>query len=217
MDFFLCPLIAGVRADSARSVSLGCVADKAYPDGCMYHYWEFEGLFCKTPRTDQHVLPLRTVALPCFRPPLGPFMDWRSTKKKDVSSALKKTVTVRPTLRLCRHRVPMGYGVWQMFLPTEAWTLNPDDCMNEHPMRAVPALCVEGTKPKAAAKPAPKAAKPRAKPSKRAAKPAARVAAKPAAQPAAGEPIPVAPVEHVQLFRVQHSCQRKWHTDPVAQ
>ena len=145
MDFFLCPLIAGVRADSARSVSLGCVADKAYPDGCMYHYWEFEGLFCKTPRTDQHVLPLRTVALPCFRPPLGPFMDWRSTKKKDVSSALKKTVTVRPTLRLCRHRVPVGYGVWQMFLPTEAWTLNPDDCMNEHPMRAVPALCVEGT------------------------------------------------------------------------
>ena len=54
------------------------------------------------------------------------------------------------------------------------------------------------------AKPAPKAAKPGAKPStKSAAKPAAQVAAMPAAQPAAGEPIPVAPVEHVQLFRVK--------------
>ena len=52
---------------------------------------------------------------------------------------------------------------------------------------------------KPAAKPAPKAAKRRAKPSKRAAKPAAQVAAK----PAAGEPIPVAPVEHVQLFKVK--------------
>ena len=61
-------LIAETRADSARSVSLGCVADKAYPDGCTYHYWESEGRFCETPRTDQHVLPLWTVALPCFRP-----------------------------------------------------------------------------------------------------------------------------------------------------
>eukprot|EP00670_Eutreptiella_braarudii_P028952 CAMPEP_0174377884 /NCGR_PEP_ID=MMETSP0811_2-20130205/121715_1 /TAXON_ID=73025 ORGANISM="Eutreptiella gymnastica-like, Strain CCMP1594" /NCGR_SAMPLE_ID=MMETSP0811_2 /ASSEMBLY_ACC=CAM_ASM_000667 /LENGTH=168 /DNA_ID=CAMNT_0015529983 /DNA_START=639 /DNA_END=1144 /DNA_ORIENTATION=+ len=52
------------------------------------------------------------------------------------------------------------------------------------------------------AKPAPNAAKPRAKPSANsAAKPAAKVAAKLAAQPAAGEPIPVAPVEHVQLFK----------------
>ena len=78
----------------------------------------------------------------------------------------------------------------------------------------------QGLKPPAQppAKPAPKAAKPRAKPStKSAAKPAARVAAKPAAKPAAGEPIPVAPVEHVQLFRVKHSCQRKWHTEPVSQ
>jgi hypothetical protein len=99
----------------------------------------------------------------------------------------------------------------------EAWTLNPDDCMNEHPMRAVPALCVEGTKPKTAAKPASKAAKPRAKPSKHAAKPAAQVAAKPAARPAAGEPIPVAPGEHVQLFKAKHSHQKKWHTQPVAQ
>ena len=53
---------------------------------------------------------------------------------------LKNTVTMRPTLRLCRQMVLMVYGVWQMFLPTEAWTLNPDDCMNEHPMRAVPAV-----------------------------------------------------------------------------
>ena len=38
-------LFAGPRADSAHSVSLGRVADKAYPDGCMYHYWESEGQF----------------------------------------------------------------------------------------------------------------------------------------------------------------------------
>ena len=55
------------------------------------------------------------------------------------------------------------------------------------------------------AKPAPKAANPRAKPSTKAAKPAAQVGAKPAAKPAAGEPIPVAPVEHVQLFKVSYS------------
>ena len=42
------------------------------------------------------------------------------------------------------------------------------------------------------------------------------VAAKPAAQPAAGEPIPVAPVEHV-LFRVKYSRQKKWHTEPVSE
>ena len=47
-----------------------------------------------------------------------------------------------------------------------------------------------------------------------AAKPAAKVAAKPAAKPAAGEPIPVAPVEHVQLFKVKYSHQRKWYTEP---
>ena len=34
-----------------------------------------------------------------------------------------------------------------------------------------------------------------------------------AAQPAAGEPIPVALVEHVQLFRVKCSRQKKWHTE----
>ena len=73
---------------------------------------------------------------------------------------------------------------------------------------------------KPAAKPAPKAAKPRTKPSKPAAKPAAKVAAKPAAKPAAGEPIPVAPVEHVLLFKVKYSCQKtcqvlvSWHTEP---
>ena len=48
---------------------------------------------------------------------------------------------------------------------------------------------------------------------KSAAKPAAQVAAK----PAAGEPIPVAPVGHVQLFRVKYSLQKKWHTEPVSQ
>ena len=32
-----------------------------------------------------------------------------------------------------------------------------------------------------------------------------------------GEPIPVAPVEHVQLFKVKYSRQKKWHIEPVAQ
>ena len=50
-------------------------------------------------------------------------------------------------------------------------------------------------------------AKPCAKPSKRGAKPATQVAAKRAAKPAAGEPIPVALVEHVQLFKVKYSVQ----------
>ena len=40
-------------------------------------------------------------------------------------------------------------------------------------------------------------------------------AAQTAAKPAAGAPISVAPVEHVQLFRVKHFCQKKWHTEPV--
>eukprot|EP00670_Eutreptiella_braarudii_P004704 CAMPEP_0174282796 /NCGR_PEP_ID=MMETSP0809-20121228/3368_1 /TAXON_ID=73025 ORGANISM="Eutreptiella gymnastica-like, Strain CCMP1594" /NCGR_SAMPLE_ID=MMETSP0809 /ASSEMBLY_ACC=CAM_ASM_000658 /LENGTH=122 /DNA_ID=CAMNT_0015377253 /DNA_START=376 /DNA_END=744 /DNA_ORIENTATION=- len=34
-------------------------------------------------------------------------------------------------------------------------------------------------------------------------------------QSAAGEPILVGPVEHVQLFRVKYSRQKKWHTEPV--
>ena len=61
------------------------------------------------------------------------------------------------------------------------------------------------------AKPALKAAKPPAQPStKTEAKSAAQVAAKPAAQPAAVQPIPVTPVEHVQLFRGKSSRQTKW-------
>ena len=32
--------------------------------------------------------------------------------------------------------------------------------------------------------------------------------------PAALEPIPVAPVEHVQLFKVKESHQKKWHPEP---
>ena len=67
------------------------------------------------------------------------------------------------------------------------------------------------TPAKPAAKPAPKAAKPGPKRS------AAKAAAKPAAKPAAGELIPVAPVEHVQLFKVKYSHQRKWYTEPVAE
>ena len=46
-----------------------------------------------------------------------------------------------------------------------------------------------------------------------AAKPAAKVAAK----PAAGDPIPVTPVEHVQVFKVEYSCQKKWHAEHVSQ
>ena len=94
-------------------------------------------------------------------------------------------------------------------------------CIAEYFTRDVSeANCLpQGLEPpaKPAAKPAPKAAKPCAKPSKRAAKPAAQVAAKPAGKPAAGEPIPVAPVEHVQLFQVKYTRQKKWHTEPVAQ
>ena len=37
----------------------------------------------------------------------------------------------------------------------------------------------------------------------------------PATKPAAGEPIPVAPVEHVQLFKVRYSRQKKWRTEPA--
>ena len=32
-----------------------------------------------------------------------------------------------------------------------------------------------------------------------------------------GEPIPVAPVEHVQLFEMKCSRRKKWHTEPAAQ
>eukprot|EP00670_Eutreptiella_braarudii_P029006 CAMPEP_0174378928 /NCGR_PEP_ID=MMETSP0811_2-20130205/122369_1 /TAXON_ID=73025 ORGANISM="Eutreptiella gymnastica-like, Strain CCMP1594" /NCGR_SAMPLE_ID=MMETSP0811_2 /ASSEMBLY_ACC=CAM_ASM_000667 /LENGTH=152 /DNA_ID=CAMNT_0015531291 /DNA_START=2108 /DNA_END=2564 /DNA_ORIENTATION=- len=42
------------------------------------------------------------------------------------------------------------------------------------------------------------------------AKPSTTSAAKPAAKPAAGEPSPVAPVEHLQLFKVKYSRQKKW-------
>ena len=85
---------------------------------------------------------------------------------------------MRTPPRLCRHTVFVVYGVWQIFLPTEAWSVHPGHCMNEHSMRAVHALCVQATKPKLATKPAPKAAKLRANPLKHAAKPAAQVAAK---------------------------------------
>ena len=125
---------------------------------------------------------------------------------------LKKTVTVHPTLRLCVQKVLVVYGVWQKKVFASGKLYFTCDVPE--------ANCLpQGLEPpaKPAAKPAPKAAKPRAKPSKRAAKPAAQVAAKPAANPAAGEPIPVAPVEHVQLFKVKRSRQKKLHTKPVAQ
>ena len=48
-------------------------------------------------------------------------------------------------------------------------------------------------------------------------KSAARPAAPVAAKPTMGAPIPMAPVEHVQLFKVKHVCQEKWHTEPVSQ
>jgi len=104
----------------------------------------------------------------CGHPHDPPQRPQRPTGRNVV---LKKTVTVRLTLRLCGQRVHVVYGVWQMFLPTEKLYFTRD----------VPeANCMpQGLEPpaKPAAKPAPKAAKPPAKPSKRADKPAARVAA----------------------------------------
>ena len=38
----------------------------------------------------------------------------------------------------------------------------------------------------------------------------AKPSGKTAAKPAASEPIPVAPVEHVQFFKVIYSRQKKW-------
>ena len=61
-------------------------------------------------------------------------------------------------------------------------------------------------------KPASKAANPRAKPS---IKSAAKLAAKVAAKPATGDPILVAPAEHVQLFRVKYCHQKQWHTESL--
>ena len=52
-------------------------------------------------------------------------------------------------------------------------------------------------------------ARPAANPAAKAAKPRAKPSTKSAAQPAAGQPIPVAPVEHLQLFKVKYSCQKK--------
>ena len=42
-------------------------------------------------------------------------------------------------------------------------------------------------------------------------------AAKVEAKPAAGELNPVAPAEHVQLFTIKYSRQKKWHTEPVSE
>ena len=47
--------------------------------------------------------------------------------------------------------------------------------------------------------------------------PRVQPAVKVAAKPAAGEPIPVACVEHVQLAKVKYVRQQKWHTVPVSQ
>ena len=59
--------------------------------------------------------------------------------------------------------------------------------------------------------------KPAAKHALKAAKPRVRPSTKSAAKPAAGEPIRVAPIEHVQLFKVKYSRQKKWHTEPVSE
>ena len=85
--------------DSAHSDSLGRVADKAYPDGCVYHYWESEGQFNSTPRTDQHVLPLWTAALPCFRSPRGPEVP----KKKDEWDPICRRSHSEPSRNATRH------------------------------------------------------------------------------------------------------------------
>ena len=44
-----------------------------------------------------------------------------------------------------------------------------------------------------------------------------KLAVQVAANYAACEPIPVALVEHGQLFRVKYSCQKKWHREPVSE
>ena len=90
-------------------------------------------------------------------------------------------------------------------------------CCCQFPTFCLPRLCLpQELEPtaKPPAKPTPKAAKPRANPST---KSAAKLAAQVAAKSAAGEPILVAPVEHVQLFRVKYSRQKKWHTEPVSE
>ena len=140
-----------------------------------------------------------------------------STKKKIEANLLRSDIE----LLLCVTRWYCGqrvvYGDWQVFLPMEICT-SPGNLYLTHDIPE--ANCwPQGLKPpaKPPAKPAPKAAKPRAKPStKSAAKPAAQVAAKPAAQPAAGEPIPVAPVVHVQLFRESLFLRRAEHASQQA-
>ena len=57
-------------------------------------------------------------------------------------------------------------------------------------------------------------AKPPAKPAPNAANP--RVKCSQTFCPG-GEPIPVAPVEYVYLFKVKYSRQKKWHTEPVSE
>ena len=129
---------------------------------------------------------------------------------------LKKTVTVHPTLRLCGQRVLVVYGVWQMFLPME-------NCISTV-MSLRQTACHRGWSPLPNLLPSLPPKLPNLvpkKPSKRATKPAAQVVAKPAAKPATGEPIPVAPFEHVQLFKVKYLGaplrRKKWHTEPIAQ
>ena len=58
--------------------------------------------------------------------------------------------------------------------------------------------------------PAKGAAKPHAKPS-------GKVAAKSAAKPGASEPILIAPIEDVQLFKVKCDRQKNWHMEPIPQ
>ena len=59
-------------------------------------------------------------------------------------------------------------------------------------------------------------AKPRAKPSKHVAKPVAQVAPKPTVNPATREPIPMALLEHMSLFKVKYPRYKKWHTEVAA-
>ena len=107
------------------------------------------------------------------------------------SGVAEDSDSVRPTLRLFGQRVLVVYGVWQMFLPTE-------NCLS-------PMIFLRQTAFHRGWGPLPNLVP---NPPKRAAKLAAQVAGKPAARPAAGEPIPVAPVEHVQLFKVKYSRQK---------
>ena len=118
----------------------------------------------------------------------------------------KKIVTVHQTLRLCGQTVHIGCEGWQRFLPMRncfslMLFLSQTACHRDwSPLpNLLPSLLPK--LPNLMPNPQPSVLPnllPRLQPS--------------ASEPAAGEPIPMAPVEHVQLFKVKYSRQKKWPT-----